>query len=126
MELILVVLFISISLTFCVRFFWESQKLSDKSYILTNAVIQAENAAQLLKHDYGKFDDFANYYGIKKSEVMAVYFDQQFKVCDDSKTASYMLLVEQEKKENIVFSNIKISKIVNDELIYSIDTAVCT
>ena len=48
MELMAVVLIILLTITTCVNIFFKSQKLSDKSYILTNACIQTENVVQPL------------------------------------------------------------------------------
>lgn len=124
MELMAVVLIILLTITTCVNIFFKSQKLSEKSFVLTNASIQAENAAQLLKHGRGNVDSLVEYYKIpeNKNEI-AVYFDKSFNVCEKL-SADYKMIVKQSDKDSIIFSNITISDIDGKQNIYSLDISI--
>lgn len=126
MELMLVVLFVLLSLTICVRIFFESQELSQKSYVLTNAVIQAENVAKLLKYDNGKTDSLIDYYEPEmSSDNLVAYFDNTFKKCSDKKQSSYKMVVNQElTKDGLVFSKIVFSDMSGEQVIYTLNTTV--
>lgn len=128
MELMLVILFISLALTICVRIFFAGERLSKKSYTLTNSVIQAENVAQLLKHDAGKTDSLIEYYRAEiSSGEMIVYFDKTFQSCTEEEKKEYKMVVRQKEAENgIIHSNIVFSDFQRNEEIYSLDTKVCT
>jgi len=128
MELMLVVLFVLLSLTICVRIFFESQELSRNSYVLTNAVIQAENVAQLLKYDNGKTDSLIAYYKPEmSSDNFVAYFDDKFKTCSDKKQSSYKMVVNQRlTNDGLVFSNISFSDITREQVIYTLKTTVYT
>ena len=124
MELMAVVLIILLTITTCVNIFFKSQKLSEKSFVLTNASIQAENAAQLLKHARGNVDSLVEYYKIQenKNEIV-VYFDKSFTVCEKL-SADYKMTVKQNYKDSIIFSDITISDIEGKQNIYSLDISI--
>lgn len=124
MELMAVVLIILLTITTCVNIFFKSQKLSEKSFVLTNACIQAENAAQLLKHDRGNVDSIVKYYGIQKNKnEIVVYFDKEFNVCEKL-LGNYKMTVKQSLKDSIIFSNIDFSDIDGDRNIYNLDISI--
>lgn len=124
MELMAVVLIILLTITTCVNIFFKSQKLSEKSFVLTNACIQAENVAQLLKHDRGNVDSLVKYYKIpeNKNEIV-VYFDKEFNVCEKS-LGNYKMTVKQSLKDSIIFSDIDVSDIDGDRNIYNLDVSI--
>lgn len=125
MELIIVVLFVSLALTVCVKVFVSGEKLSKKSYALTNAVIQAQNAANLIKNNFGDLEVLEKYYGLDKSEDNpTVYFDDKFEECSENDNYTYKMIIEQTKEESLIVSNIKLLSINEDESVYELETKV--
>ena len=121
MERMAVVLIILLTITTCVNIFFKSQKLSDKSYILTNACSQTENVVQLLKHDRGKIKSFQSYYNI---DGTSVYFDRNFNVCKKEK-GIYKIEVKQQSIDNkLILSDVEFSEISSKNIIYSLNTTI--
>lgn len=125
MELMVVVIFILLSVTICVNIFFEGQKLSKKSYILTNAVIESENAAQLLNYDNGKLDSLVEYYRAEIfDESIVIYFDDKFQICSDKEKYIYEMKINQNFEEDkLIYSDIIVLDIKDKTIIYTLKTA---
>lgn len=123
-ELLFVVLIILLSITSCVKIFFESQKLSEQSYVLTNAVIASENAAQLLKNADGDLAQFEEYYKANISgNIAETYFNDEFEYCIDESNSSYKLRVEKNSDDSrLIFFDIIFSDIKTDNIIYTLKT----
>ena len=116
-------LFFSAAAIICIRIFFAGSSLSEESQVLTNAVIQAQNAAQLIKSDDGGMDDFCNYYGVKVADGVAeVYFDDGFEPCEGVKEAENKMVVQQTKEDDIVKSNISVVVVSSGENVYFLET----
>lgn len=123
MEIIAVTLFFTIGAVICIKIFWEGQKLSIKSNQLTNATIEVQNAAQLIKHGRGDTEAFDLYYGTEdKDGVSAVYFDENFEVCDIDK-GKYNMYVTIDGNDLISY-NIRYNNISSGEEIFAITSKV--
>lgn len=121
-ELMFVVLIILLSVTSCVKIFFESQKLSEKSYVLTHAVIESENAAKLLKNGEGSATQLQDYYKLDTLvDNEAVYFDDAFEVCTDKEKQKYKMSVEKNSEGlGLVFFEIVFSDIKSEDIIYTL------
>lgn len=124
-ELLFVVLIILLSITSCVKIFFESQKLSEQSYVLTNAAIASENAAQLLKNADGSLEQFEEYYKANISgNIAEAYFNDEFENSADENNSSYKLRVERKSDDSgLIFFEIIFSDIKSDNLIYTLKVA---
>lgn len=123
MELIVVTLFFSVAAVIVLKIFYTGEKLSRESQSLTNAVIQAQNAAQLIKSDSGKTESLCDYYGTTENNgSIVVYFDDEFIPCDNDDSASIKMVVTQTTSGQIVNSNIDFVHIANDRSVYSLET----
>lgn len=125
-ELLFVVLIILLSITSCVKIFFESQKISEQSYVLTNAVIESENIAQLLKNADGDLVQFEEYYKANISgNIAEKYFNDEFKYCKDESNSSYKMRVEKNSDDSgLIFFDIIFSDVKTGDIIYTLETTV--
>lgn len=123
MELIVVTLFFSVAAVIVLKIFYTGEKLSIESQALTNTVIEAQNAAHLIKSDSGSTESLCNYYGTAENDgIVAVYFDDEFVPCKDDDNASIKMVVTQTTSGQIVNSTIDFIHIDNDKSVYSLET----
>ncbi|MDD3570935.1 MAG: hypothetical protein PHY44_07540 [Lachnospiraceae bacterium] len=126
MELIVVTLFFSVVAVIVLKIFIAGEKLSTESQVLTNTVIQAQNAAQLIKSDSGKTESLCNYYGTEEKDgTITVYFDGKFVPSDDD-NASIKMVVTQTTSGEIVGSDIDFIDILSNQSVYRLETETFT
>ncbi|MEA5083222.1 MAG: hypothetical protein VB018_03600 [Lachnospiraceae bacterium] len=127
MELIVVTLFFSVAAVIVLKIFFAGETLSRESQVLTNAVIQAQNAAQLIKSDSGKTESLCDYYGTTENDgIIVIYFDKEFVPCENDDKASIKMVVNQTIDGQIVDSTIDFLHIDNDQIVYSLETKTYT
>ncbi|MGE4214713.1 MAG: type II secretion system protein [Anaerotignaceae bacterium] len=127
MELIVVTLFFSVAAVICLKVFYAGESLSKESQVLTNTVIQAQNAAQLIKSDNGGIETFCDYYGATaKDGIIILYFDDEFAPCDGNMNASIKMVVKQKIDGEIIDSTIDFIDIAKDESLYCLETKTYT
>lgn len=123
MELIVVTLFFSAAAVISVRIFFAGESISKDSRLLTNAVIEAQNAAQLIKNDAGGMETFCSYYGVSIEGGKAiVYFDEAFVPCEHEEGAKIEMIVIQTQEEKIVESSINLVDAGSNKSVYSLET----
>ena len=121
MELIVVTLFLAVTSTICIRIFLSARLLSSKSTVLTNAVIESQNTAELITGDNGKLDKVCDFYSTEEKDGSAkVYFDKDFNVCDEE-SGVYVMDINSDDDGNFVVSDIVCRDIKNDNEIYSLN-----
>jgi hypothetical protein len=127
MELIVVTLFFSVAAVICLKIFYAGESLSRESQVLTNTVIQAQNAAQLIKSDRGGIENLCDYYGTTaKDGIITLYFDDELVPCDGNINASFKMVVKQTIAGEIVDSTIDFIDIPKDESLYCLETMTYT
>lgn len=127
MELIVVTLFFSVAAVIVLKIFFVGENLSRESQVLTNSVIQAQNAAQLIKSDNGQTESLCDYYGTtEKDGIVVVYFDDEFVPCNNDDNASIKMVVKQTTSEQIVDSTIDFLHTNSDQSVYSLETKTYT
>lgn len=121
-ELLLVIFFLLLSLSICLRIFFKSQMLSQKSYQLTQAVITSENIAQLLNKDNGHTNLLKNnYITYTSGKELTVYFDGDFNVCMANQAPLYKISIYQEQnQEGYWQSKLNCLVISDNQLIYAL------
>ncbi|HCT65478.1 MAG TPA: hypothetical protein DIC60_09490 [Lachnospiraceae bacterium] len=123
MELMVVTLFFSVAAVICIKIFFAGESLSKESQVLTNTVIQAQNAAQLIKSDRGGIETLCDYYGATaKDGNIIIYFDDELVPCYDNVNARIKMVVKQTKDGEIVDSTIDLIDIPSDEILYCLET----
>lgn len=121
-ELLLVIFFLLLSLSICLRIFFKSQMLSQKSYQLTQAVITSENIAQLLNQDNGSTNLLkSNYITYVSAKELRIYFDGNFNVCMANQSPLYKISIYQEQnQEGYWQSEINCLVLLDNQLIYAL------
>jgi len=127
MELIVVTLFFSVGAVICLRVFFAGESLSRGSQVLTNTVVQAQNAAQLIKSDGGGIKNLCDYYDTKIEDgIITVYFDDEFVTCVSQVDASFKMVVKQTIDGELVDSSIDLIDVNNEESLYCLETKTFT
>lgn len=103
MELIIVILFFSISAAICMQVFAASKLTSLHSRNLSSAVISAENAAECYKATDGDIAELAAIIGgSAETEAMTVWYDGDWKRVDSPDEADFELtLISDGEKADI-------------------------
>lgn len=112
MELILAILFFSITSAVCVQFFIKSHLLSQDSRILTQAVSECSATAEICSTSDGidvaikQLSDIYPYIKISETDNTAIiYFDSDLKPCAE-KSKGYMLTVQLHENDSMLSSDI--------------------
>lgn len=112
MELILAILFFSITSAVCVQFFIKSHLLSQDSRILTQAVSECSATAEICSTSDGidvaikQLSDIYPYIKISETDNTAIiYFDSDLKPCAE-KSKVYMLTVQLHENDSMLSSDI--------------------
>lgn len=127
MELIVVTLFFSLSAVVVLKIFFAGEFLSKKSKVLTNTVIQAQNAAQLIKSDCGETESLCDYYHtFAKDGIIVVYFNDELVPCDNDVNARIKMVVKETTNGKIANSHIDFTDIQKNESVYSLETKTYT
>lgn len=112
MELILAILFFSITSAVCVQFFIKSHLLSQDSRILTQAVSECSATAEICSTSDGidvaikQLSDIYPYIKISETDNTAIiYFDSDLKPCAE-KSKVYLLTVQLHENDSMLSSDI--------------------
>lgn len=123
MEMIVVILFFSVASAVCVQIFAYGEEKSRRSRDLTNAVIQVQNATQLIKSSNGTLEAVEEYYNIEAQNNAAfIYFDSAFKVCTEQPDANYVLEIIQEQNDTRQVSHLAFCYYKTREEIFQLDS----
>lgn len=93
MELILTILFFALSSAVCIQLFVKAHVISRDTSDKSAAVLQAQNAAELLKSGEGGFSRLKEYYPNSVSSgatELLVCFDQNWNPCPPEQAANQM------------------------------------
>lgn len=131
MELILAILFFSITSAVCVQFFVKSHILNQDSRILTNAVNQCSAAAEVCSTSddadtAGKLllEIYPGAEICNADKTAVIYFDSDFNQCA-KKDSVYRMMVLLHENEDMLSANIRFEDITGDteeSTIYELDT----
>lgn len=125
MEMIVVLLFFAAASTICIRIFFAAERLSQKSRQLTNAVIEAQNVAWLIKNGEGDLAQVAQYYSMNQQEnENTVFFDRDFNPCIEPEKAFYQMSITQSFQEGMIHSTIEFIDIERNNEIYTLESSV--
>lgn len=99
MELIVVILFFSLSSTVCIQLFVKSHLLGTETKDLNQGVLQLQNMAEVFLNSSGDEELFKNYFSLgmepsEKNDHVSYYilFDQNYKTTQSWDTCSYIAL----------------------------------
>lgn len=128
MELILAILFFSVTSAVCVQFFVKSHLLSQESKILSRAVNECSNVAEI----YDSSDSIENAFSLlnasypgtsvgKETESLAViYYDETFSPCTEAE-AFYTLTTDFTEEDSMLKADIKVAD-SKASVIYELNT----
>lgn len=126
MELILAILFFSITSAVCVQFFVKSHILNQDSMILTHAVSECSIAAEICSTADGAdsarelLSDIYPSAEISAAENTAtIYFDSDFNQCTE-KDSTYRLIVLLHENDGMLSADIRFEE--NKDTIYELNT----
>lgn len=111
MELMLAILFFSITSAVCVQIFVKSHLLSKESEALSHAVNACTNLAETLSVSPNTFAEGDTYF----------YYDDEFTSCEEYK-AYYTLHLKVTKKDSDISAHMTVTDTSGD-VIYSLDSA---
>lgn len=127
MELILAILFFSITSAVCVQFFVKSHLLSQESKILSQAVNECCNIAEIYDTSDSIEDAFsslkANYPGILAESAFTdavIYYDDAFSPCKKD-TAAYSLTAAPAQEDFMLTAGIRVTD-ADGSVIYELNT----
>lgn len=128
MELIVAILFFSLSSAICLRMFVSSRQLSKDTTALNMAINQSSNVAELLKYAQTEYEPFpgcllgAYPYAKTDTAQAAVYFDEGWNHCPMEQAAFFIQITQEEESDGMVPYDISAFKTTDSEnAIYSIN-----
>ena len=121
MELIVATLVLAVTSIICIRIFLSAKMLSNKSTVLTNAVIETRNTAELITGAGGKLDKVCKFYSVEENNgSVEIYFNKEFNLCKKDE-GIYLIKINSEYDKNFVVSDIIYSEAKNKTEIYSLN-----
>ena len=111
MELIIVIMFFTISAAICMEIFANAKVKNDYSRNVANAAFKAESIAEVYKNENGDLDKLSQKYkGTKTSDgVLEIYYDIDWKK-SDRKNAAFTARVTETEEPDIEKAFIEIFK----------------
>jgi hypothetical protein len=117
MELIISILFFSLASTVCIQLFVRSHTLSSDTVALNNAIIQAQNIAEIYNHSDGNPSSILSYYPDadvdNATDSVYIYYDDNWNTDGINETnAAYTARITSEAAdtENNVHATISIER----------------
>ena len=126
MELIIVIMFFSLSAAICMQIFANAKVKADYSRDVTNAAFVAESVAEIYKESNGNLESVAEKYKgtFETNAILVIHFDKEWQVTDtdtDTDTAKYTMTLTESGEGNL--SKILIEIDADDEEIFNIVAA---
>ena len=121
MELIIALLFFSLSAAVCIKVFFAADRLSTQSRELTEAVLQVQNAAECVKSRNPENALSHLFLVTKKDDYhYIVYFDNTFQNIGKAEQASYEMKLSLACENDILTSTINYYKVKEGKSIFSL------
>ena len=128
MELILAILFFSITSAVCVQFFVKSHLLSQESQVLTQAVNECSTIAEILRTSDSLFSaeqliaqEYPDHYGETDSGEPVLYFDEDFAECSASEHI-YKIVLSLDETDDMLTADMNVIKSSDSSVIYQLQT----
>ena len=122
LELILSVLFFSLSSVICVQMFVKSHNLSKESKELNNSVILCESMADTFyatEGDLLQMTELLSGSSLPKDNVICMFFDEAFNITGES-SAVYKLSGTCDTDNLLKLLNIELTEISQDKTVYTL------
>lgn len=129
MELIITILFFSVSSAVCVQLFVNAHLISKDAYELNNAVVKAQGFAEVMRGTDFTKDNILTIYPeavFSDDESFELYYDSDFnpvKKENSMSDADYVSVVTFGQVSKIQNININVVRLSDDESIYSLDAS---
>lgn len=124
MELIIVIMFFSLSAAICMQIFANAKVKADYSRNVTNASFAAESVAEIYKESHGSLKAVAEKYkgAFETDSIFVVHFDKEWQVTDADK-AKYTMTLTESGEGNLSKILIEIDGADDDKEIFNIVAA---
>jgi hypothetical protein len=123
MELIISILFFSLASTVCIQLFVRSHTLSGDTVALNNAIIQAQNIAEIYNHSDGELTSVLSYYpdaAINElSDSVYIYYDENWNtegITEDNSVYMAQVTSGSVDTENNIHATIQIGYTGSDDI----------
>ncbi|MDL2237765.1 hypothetical protein LJC56_08060 [Christensenellaceae bacterium OttesenSCG-928-K19] len=111
MELIIIILFFSIAGAVCMNLFTQAKLMSVSSTETTNAMLEAQAAAEVVRNTNGDVRTTEWLQGaVEEENGYSVYYDEKWKAQQDSAGAVYRMQVVFSEEGSLVNADIVVSK----------------
>jgi len=125
-ELIVVMLFFSLSAAACVMLFSEAYTDGEKSRDLTYAVILAQNTAEVFKASDGDTEKTAQLLGVFNTEL--IIYDENWEIVPAYYSTTthdrFYLSLEAQEKDGLSIAEITVGSFAPNEILYNLTVAV--
>lgn len=122
MELIVVILFFSLSAAISLKIFAEARTMSNEGRDFGKASVISQSCAEVYKNQKGNISAVSEILGgTKKDNSLEFYYDNEWDECSESNSTFTVIIRECEKKSSIVTA--RISSLKNGIEFYSVDVA---
>ncbi len=120
MEMIVAILFFSLTAAICVRIFVKSHTLEANSRKLNHAVNAASSVAEIFRSEENPLFFLSEQFpqGSAEESSYTIYYDEFWDVCA-LENASYTVVLETEFSDSFLVGNIDVQE--NEESIYQLD-----
>ena len=123
MEMIIIVLFFSISSAVCVQAFVNSHLIDKKTQELNHAVYAAQSLAEVMKGTDGTMESLSEAYPEAEAseDKLTLFYDSEFKSCDaGDPDLSYLLNASLTREGTLETADISVIKAEDQSEIYTL------
>lgn len=124
MEQLLMVLVFSLTAAICIQGFALAKRLSQHQETRDQAVIRAQNAAEILKHTSGNYEAAASLLGAyREQEAWLVCYDASWQPLSSRTNAEYLLSISPLETDSSLLGSARICITADEELLFELTTA---
>ncbi len=118
MELIIVLMFFSLSAAICMKVFAISKVKTDTARDLAQASFAAESFAEVYKEYHGDMGKVGEYYSVNgatsDTKNMAFFYDKEWNRITEGGEAAYSMSISTDRDMNLLRASIRVEKVEND------------
>ena len=109
LEQMIMILIFALAAAFCLQGFAAASRISKRQAVLTEAVVDVQNTAEILKSSHGDYELAADL-------LQGVWVDDQLQI----QTDAYTVIAQEAEEESYFLASSNIQVCYEDEILYSI------
>ena len=109
LEQMIMILIFALAAAFCLQGFAAASRISKRQAVLTEAVVDVQNTAEILKSSHGDYELAADL-------LQGVWVDDQLQI----QTDAYTVIAQEAEEESDFLASSNIQVCYEDEILYSI------